>query len=100
MGENLEKSETSGILKIRVIPRAKTNEIVDVLQDGIIKIRLVAPPVNGKANKSLKIFLSSILNIQRSRIEIISGAKGRDKIIRVDGMDQESINARIAQELG
>lgn len=100
MGENLDKSETSGILKIRVIPRAMTNEIVDVLQDGIIKIRLVAPPVNGKANKSLKIFLSSILNIQRSRIEIISGAKGRDKIIRVNGMDQESINARIAQELG
>jgi uncharacterized protein (TIGR00251 family) len=77
------------------MPRAKADEISEVLQDGRIKIRLVAPPVNGKANKSLRIFLSSILDVPQSNIEIVSGLRGRDKVVRVKGLDQDSINARI-----
>lgn len=99
MSENLPESELSGFLKIRVTPRAKTNEISEVLPDGTVKIRLTAPPVNGKANKALKKYLSKILNIPVSFIEIISGSKGRNKKIRVDGLDQKSITERINQEL-
>ena len=95
MDGNFQQPERGGIIRVRVIPRAKADEISDVLQDGRVKIRLVAPPVDGKANKSLKIFLSSILKVPRSSIEIISGSKGRDKVVRVNGMDQKSINARI-----
>ena len=97
MGGKDSESETNGILKVRLIPRAKKNEISEFLPDGTIKIRLTAPPVEGKANKSLKKFLSSILGIPRSDIEIISGLKGRNKIIRVIGMDQKSIDRLIEQ---
>lgn len=99
MSENLPGSETSGMLKIRVTPRAKTNEIIEILPDGTVKIRLTAPPLNGKANKALIRFLSSILDIPRSNIEIISGSKGRNKTLRVYGLNQKSITARINQEL-
>ena len=95
MGGDLHQSEQGGVVRVRVIPRAKADEISEILQDGRVKIRLVAPPVDGKANKSLKVFLSSILKVPRSSIEIISGSKGRDKVVRVNGLDQESINARI-----
>lgn len=93
-GDNFS-SEKGGVIRVRVIPRAKSDEISEVLQDGRVKIRLVAPPVDGKANRSLKEFLSSILEVPRSSIQIISGLKGRDKVIRVEGLDQEKINARI-----
>ena len=98
MDGNLSELETSGFLKVRVTPRAKKDEISEFLPDGTIKIRLTAPPVDGKANNSLKIFLSSILNIPRSNIEIISGSKGRNKIIRVIGMDQKNVIRRIEQK--
>jgi len=97
MGGKESGSETIGILKVRVTPRARKNEISEFLPDGTIKIRLTAPPVEGKANKSLIKILSSILDIPRSNIEIVSGLKGRNKIIRVIGMDQKSINRRIEQ---
>ncbi len=95
MGGKYRQSEPGGIIRVRVMPRAKADEISEVLQDGRIKIRLVAPPVNGKANKSLRIFLSSILDVPQSNIEIVSGLRGRDKVVRVKGLDQDSINARI-----
>lgn len=92
---NLPKSIPSSKLMVKVTPRAKSNEISEVLQDGTLKIRLTAPPVDGKANKALTKFLSSILKIHESDIEIISGSKGRKKIIRVNGFDQKSLDARI-----
>jgi len=95
MGGNINSYELGGIIRVRVIPRAKSNEIAGVFEDGRIKIRLIAPPVDGKANKSLIEFLSTILDVPRSWIEIISGSKGREKVIRVNGLDQESIVLRI-----
>jgi len=95
MGENINSYELGGIIRVRVIPRAKSNEIAGVFEDGRIKIRLIAPPVDGKANKSLIEFLSTILDVPRSWIEIISGSKGREKVIRVNGLEQESIVLRI-----
>lgn len=95
MGGDYRQSEPGGIIRVRVIPRSKADEISEILQDGRVKIRLVAPPVDGKANKSLKKFLSSILDTPRSSIEIVSGLMGRDKVVRVNGLDQDSIDARI-----
>jgi uncharacterized protein (TIGR00251 family) len=95
MGGKSRFVEPGGIIRVRVIPRAKVNAVADVFEDGRIKIRLTAPPVDGKANKSLVIFLSTILDVPRSSIEIISGSKGRDKVIRVNGLDQDSIDSRI-----
>jgi hypothetical protein len=97
MGGNISGSEPSGVLKVRVAPRAKKNEVSEFLPDGTIKIRLTAPPVEGKANKSLIKFLSSILDIPRANLEIISGLKGRNKIVRVIGMDQKSVYRLIDQ---
>jgi uncharacterized protein (TIGR00251 family) len=93
----LPGSELSGFLKIRVTPRAKTNEISEIFPDGTVKIRLTAPPVDRKANKALTKFLSSILKIPQSEVEIISGSTGRKKIIRVNGFDQKSLDARIKE---
>ncbi len=70
-------------IKIRVIPRAKKNEIVGEMPDGALKIKLKAPPVDGKANGELVKFLSEEFGIAKSKIEIVRGEKGRNKTIEI-----------------
>ena len=78
-------------LKIRVTPRAKRDEIYSILEDGTVKVRLTAPPVDGKANKALIKYLSGIFEIPRSQIEILSGFKSRNKLLAIRGMDSVEI---------
>lgn len=86
---NWDESPTT-ILSIRVTPRAKKSEISELMQDGTIKIRLSAPPVNGKANLALVDFLSAVLSIPSSRIELISGLKVPSKRVLIRGMDEHT----------
>jgi uncharacterized protein (TIGR00251 family) len=86
---------SSSMLKIRVTPRAKKSEISELMQDGTIKIRLTAPPVGGKANSALVDFLSEILGVPSSRIELISGSKSRNKRVLIHGMDEQTTLRRI-----
>ncbi len=70
-------------IKVRVIPRAKKTEIVATLADGTLKIKLKAPPVDGKANEELVRFLSEEFDVAKSKIEIVRGEKGRNKVIEI-----------------
>ena len=78
-------------LKIRVTPRAKRDEVYDILEDGTVKVRLTAPPVDGKANKALIKYFSGIFEIPSSRTEILSGFKSRNKLLVIRGMDSVEI---------
>lgn len=71
------------ILSIRVQPRASRDEIVGVYGD-LLKIRLTAPPVDGKANQHLLRFLASYCKVPRARVELISGHAGRTKKVRIN----------------
>jgi len=70
------------ILNIRVVPRASKDEIMSLLGDAL-KVRIQAPPVEGKANAYLIKFLSKQWKIPRSNIEILSGETGRNKRLRI-----------------
>jgi uncharacterized protein (TIGR00251 family) len=84
-------------LSIRVTPRASKNEIVQVLENGTIKVRLTAPPVEGKANAALIRFLAEVLEISPSQIQIRSGKSGRDKQVNVVGIDPEAAYQRLSK---
>lgn len=90
----LSDGQGGAALAIRVTPRASRNEIVEILPDHTIKIRLTAPPVDGKANEALIEFLSGVLSVPKSRIDIVAGQTGRDKLVTVLNMDSSE-----AQEL-
>lgn len=87
-------------LAIRVTPGAKRNEIDGFLEDGTIRIRLVAPPVEGKANSALIDFLSKVLGARRSDIEIIAGETSRNKLVTINGMDPATVQARLENYRG
>ena len=76
------------ILNVRVVPRATKDAIQGVLGDAL-KVRIQAPPVEGKANAYLVKFLSKQWNIPRSNIEILSGETGRNKRLRISNPTDE-----------
>lgn len=92
--------KTGAALAIRVIPRAKRNEIAGIMEDGTVKVRLTAPPVEGKANLSLIKFLADILGVSRSDIEIVAGEKGRNKLVTVLNLDSKTVQERLLVKLG
>lgn len=97
---HLHDGKKGSALAVRVTPRASRNEIVEVMADGTIKIHIAAPPVDGEANEKLVGYLAEILNIAKSRIEIVAGATGRDKLVSVLDMDAETAHKRILAHLG
>jgi uncharacterized protein (TIGR00251 family) len=76
------------ILNIRVIPRASNDSIQGLLGDAL-KVRIQAPPVEGKANAYLVKFLSKLWKIPRGNIEILSGETGRNKRLRITNPTDE-----------
>lgn len=71
------------IIKIKVIPRSSKNEIVGEMADGVLKIKLKAPPVDGEANKELIEFLAKEWDISRNSIQIIKGERSKNKTIKI-----------------
>jgi uncharacterized protein len=70
-------------LKVYLQPKSSRNEIVGPYRDGI-KVKITAPPVEGKANEGLIRFLARELNLAPSQIEIIKGHHSREKTLRID----------------
>lgn len=68
---------------VRVIPRASKNELLGPLPDGSYKARLTSPPIDGKANEALVLFLSKHFSVAKSRITIVRGEKSKNKIIEI-----------------
>lgn len=95
----LSGGKRGAALAIRVTPRGRRNEIVEVLEDQTIKVRLTAPPVEGKANQALIEFLAKVLGISQSKIEIVAGQTGRDKLVSILDMESAEAQSRILKHL-
>ena len=72
------------IFKVKVQPGASKNEIVGV-QGDVLKVKINAPPMKGKASRALIDFLAEKLGIKKSEIEILGGHTSRIKKIKVLG---------------
>ncbi len=95
----LHDGQRGSALTLRITPRASKNEIVGILNDGTIKVHLTAPPADDKANQALITFLARILDVARSRIDIVAGTSGRDKLVSVLNMDTATAHKRILAHL-
>lgn len=96
----LHGGQRGSALAVRVTPRASRNEIVEVLEDGTIKVRLAAPPADNEANEALINFLSEILGVPKTKLDIVAGEVGRDKLVSIVDMDVETAHQRILAHLG
>jgi uncharacterized protein (TIGR00251 family) len=87
------------VLALKVMPRASKNKIVEVMSDGTVKVRLTAPPVDGKANQALLKFLAEILDVPVSNLEIVAGTGGREKLVYVKDMDPAVLHRKILEHI-
>ena len=91
----IKETDTAVTLKVRAQPRAARTEIIGE-HDGALKIKIAAPPLNGKANEECRRFLAKLLNVSATSVEIISGETSRDKIVRIKGISAR----RVLEALG
>lgn len=93
---------TVALLKCRVTPKAKKNEVLGWVTDerGVrrLRIKLAAPPVDGKANQELVKFLSKKLGLSRSKLKLVSGEKSRLKTVQISGMCENKFNATLLEQ--
>jgi uncharacterized protein (TIGR00251 family) len=84
-------------VSIRLQPRARRDEVVGE-RAGAIVIRVTAPPVDGKANAALCAFVARAAGVPPSRVSVVRGQTSRDKVVRVEGIDEELLkNALLSQ---
>jgi len=78
---------------VRLTPRSAV-ERVETVVDGVLKVRVMAPAVEGAANNALVRLLAEELGVTRRDVRIVAGATGRQKLVVVDGVDPDAIVAR------
>ena len=79
------------IIKIRLLPRSSINQVTGK-QDGVYRIKVTAPPVDGKANNALINLLAKRLRRPKRDIEIVSGKGSRLKSVLIYGLSAERIS--------
>ena len=84
------------LLNLHIQPGARKTGFAGLHGDAL-KIRLAAPPADGRANAALLAFLAEELGVPRSRVELVSGAASRSKLLRISGASREAIAKLMSQ---
>jgi uncharacterized protein (TIGR00251 family) len=74
-------------ITVRVTPRAGKTKITGILEDGTIKIAVAGPPVDGKANQALVVYLAGLTGLKPANIDIVAGQTGHNKLITFTGIN-------------
>jgi uncharacterized protein (TIGR00251 family) len=83
---------------VRVVTRAETTEVVNINDDGSLRIRLKASPAGDPAaNKELIEFLAAKLGVATNKIEIVAGVNGREKVIAIEGISTADLESKLTE---
>ncbi len=77
-------------VRVRLTPRSGRNEIVG-WQDGMLRVRVTAPPVDSKANAALERLIAKALGVPTRDVSVVSGARGRKKAVAIAGISQAEV---------
>ena len=81
-------------LAIKAIPNAPRSEVIGWLGEAL-KVKVHAPPVEGRANEALCAFLADTLALPRRAVTVLRGDTSRQKLVRIDGLTLEAVRARL-----
>lgn len=84
----------STLLHVRLTPRAARERLAPGPDGGLVA-RVTAPPVDGAANAALCRLVAKAAGVPPSRVSVVRGQRARDKVVRVDGVDEATVRARI-----
>jgi uncharacterized protein len=83
------------VFRIRVVPRSSRSGIAGV-QEGALKLRIAAPPVEGKANEECVRLLAELLGVKKGQVAIVAGHASRTKTVAVEGLKAERVASLVA----
>ncbi len=78
------------IVKVRVIPNAPDNEVVSRI-GSVLRVKVASPAVDEKANSALTKYLAEFFDVSSKAVNIIRGAKGREKTVEISGRTEEDL---------
>jgi uncharacterized protein (TIGR00251 family) len=78
-----------------VTARASRDELAG-LKDGVLHVRVSAPPVDGKANQAVTRLIAKALGVGRTSVRVVRGERSRDKVVEVDGVDPDDARRALA----
>ena len=81
--------------RVRVQPRAARDQLAGE-HNGAIKLRISAPPVDGKANEACRRLIAKLVGVSPSAVEIIAGESSKDKLIRVHHVTAAHLRERLS----
>lgn len=85
---------TESTFSVRVTPRAAQDKIAGWEGD-VLRVRVTAPPVEGRANDALLRLLARALDVPTSRLRLVRGHRQRNKVVAVEGLSEEEVRARL-----
>ncbi len=85
------------VLAVKVTPRASKNRVV-VTADGLVKVYVTAPPVDGEANQAAQELLAKALKLAKSNVILESGQSSRDKVFRLVGVTVTEAKTRLTPQ--
>ena len=91
---SLKESKKGITFDIQVIPNASRTEIAGV-QEGVFKVKVTAPPMEGAANEACIKLLAKELGLKKSQMEISSGAKSRKKTVLIKDISNAELETKI-----
>jgi uncharacterized protein YggU (UPF0235/DUF167 family) len=89
-------AKSGSAFPVRVTTRATEAEVVGVDDENILRVRLVASPAGEPAaNQELIALLASFLEVDASKIEIVAGLEGREKLVSIEGVSVDDLEAKL-----
>jgi len=90
----MSDAEKRSKLAVKVVPRASRDEIVGWLGDRL-KIKVAAPPQDGRANDALEAYLAERLGVPRRKVRVAAGHGSTSKIVEIEGLLQTELVSRL-----
>jgi uncharacterized protein len=81
-------------LRVRVTARASRDELAG-LRDGVLHVRVSAPPVDGKANQAVCKLIARALGVAKTSVTVVKGERSRDKVVEIDGVETGAALSRL-----
>ncbi len=81
-------------IAVRLQPRARSNAVVG-RREGVVVVRVTAPPVDGRANEALCRLIAKRARVGAQSVSVVRGASAREKVVRVEGIDEKTLLAAL-----
>lgn len=86
-------------LAVRVQPLARREGLLGRTPDGVWKLAVTAPPLEGRANEAVEALVAGLVSVRQRQVSIARGASSRDKWVDIEGLTQAEAEARLASHL-